>query len=136
MERIKVVLIDNDEDELFFMRQGFEASHRYEIMAQFSNGLDFDKFLHNSSELPDLIVTDLNMPGQSGVEIATDINSNSQFASIKVIVLSLTSGSDDFDLPIGLAGTALFLPKPKSPLEYKRFAINLHEKILGDLFKA
>ena len=98
MDRIKLILVDNDPDELYFMEKGFGSSDLYEIVGEFSNGDDLMDFLYESRRLPDLVITDLNMPGKSGIEIAREITLNSNFAFIKVIVLSLAFGNNDFSL--------------------------------------
>lgn len=136
MDRIKLILVDNDADELFFMEKGFNAAPFYEIIAKFSDGRDLLDFLDDARRLPDLIITDLNMPGKSGIEIAREITLNPNFAYIKVIVLSLGSGSNSFDLKRhGRGGSPLFFQKPSSLLEYKSFAIDLYDKILADLIQ-
>lgn len=129
MEKIKVILVDNDPDELFFMEKGFESSDLFIIIAQFSNGLDLYEFLDDTDELPDLIVTDLNMPWKSGIEIARELGLNEAYETIKVVVLSITSEHNRAHFQESLPGTSLFIPKPTSMLEYERFAIALYDKI-------
>jgi response regulator RpfG family c-di-GMP phosphodiesterase len=133
MEKIKVVLVDNDPDELFFMEKGFESSDLFSIIAQFSNGLELYEFLDDTDELPDLIVTDLNMPWKSGIDIAKEISSNTAYESVKVVVLSITPESNRAYFQESLSGKSLFIPKPTSMLEYKSFAIALYDKIHAEL---
>ncbi len=134
MERIRVILVDNDPDELFFMEKGFGSTDRYTIIAQCSGWPELKEFIQYADELPDLIITDLNMPGKNGVDIASMIHSNPAYSSIRVIVLSLTSGNSNVDVQSNLGGSLLFIPKPSSLLEYESFALDLYEKINADLF--
>ena len=97
MDRIKLILVDNDPDELYFMEKGFNSLPFYEIIGKFSDGAALMEFLDDARRLPDLIITDLNMPGKSGIEIAREVTLNPNFAYIKVIVLSLGFGSNSFD---------------------------------------
>src|SRR5688572_16320052 len=127
MEKIKVILVDNDPDELFFMEKGFESSELFTILAQFSNGLELYEFLDDTDELPDLIVTDLNMPWKSGIEIAKEVTSNASYKSIKVVVLSITSEDDRAHFQGILSGGSLFFPKPTSMLDYEHFATVLYD---------
>ena len=129
MEKIKVILVDNDADELFFMEKGFESSELFTIVAQFSNGLELYEFLDDADDLPDLIITDLNMPWKSGIEIASELGSNTAYESIVVVVLSITPESNRAYFQESLRGKSLFIPKPTSMLEYKAFAIALYDKI-------
>lgn len=136
MDRIKVILVDNDPDELFFMEKGFKVSPFYEIISKFSDGSDLMEFLYDARKLPDLIITDLNMPGKSGIEIAREITLNPNFAYIKVIVLSLGFGNNSFDMKrSGRGGSPLFFEKPSSLLEYQSFATDLYDKILADIIQ-
>jgi DNA-binding NarL/FixJ family response regulator len=134
MDRIKLILVDNDPDELYFMEKGFKSLPSYEILGKFSDAAALMEFLYDARRLPDLVITDLNMPGKSGIEIAREITLNPNFAYIKVIVLSLGFGSNSFDTKrSGRGGSPFFFPKPSSLLEYKSFATELYDKILADL---
>ncbi|HET6544402.1 MAG TPA: response regulator [Chryseolinea sp.] len=135
MDRIKLILVDNDPDELYFMEKGFKSLPSYEILGKFSDAAALMEFLYDARRLPDLVITDLNMPGKSGIEIAREITLNPNFAYIKVIVLSLGFGSNSFDTKrSGRSGSPFFVPKPSS-LEYKSFATELYDKILTDLIQ-
>ena len=136
MDRIKLILVDNDPDELYFMEKGFKSLPSYEILGKFSDAAALMEFLYDARRLPDLVITDLNMPGKSGIEIAREITLNPNFAYIKVIVLSLGFGSNSFDTKrSGRSGSPFFVPKPSSLLEYKSFATELYDKILADLIQ-
>jgi CheY-like chemotaxis protein len=136
MDRIKLILVDNDPDELYFMERGFKALPFYDIIGKFSDGTELMDFLYDARRLPDLIITDLNMPGKSGIEIAREVTLNSNFAYIKVIVLSLGFGNNSFELRrSGRSTSPLFIEKPSSLLEYQKFATDLYPKILADLIQ-
>ena len=42
MDRIKLILVDNDPDELYFMEKGFKSLPFYEIIGKFSDGAEID----------------------------------------------------------------------------------------------
>jgi DNA-binding NarL/FixJ family response regulator len=133
---MKLILVDNDPDELYFMEKGFDSLPFYEIIGKFSNGAALMEFLNDARRLPDIIITDLSMPGKSGIEIAREVTLNPNFAYIKVIVLSLGFGNNSFDTKrSGRGGSPLFFPKPSSLLGYKSFATDLYDKILADLIQ-
>jgi response regulator RpfG family c-di-GMP phosphodiesterase len=134
MDRIKLILVDNDPDELHFMEMGFKALPFYEILRKFSNGAELMEFLYDARRLPDLVITDLNVPGKSGIEIARKITLNPNFAYTTVIVLSPGFGDNSFDTKRSRrAGSPFFFEKPSSLLQYKLFAAKLYDKILTDL---
>lgn len=132
MKRTKLILVDDNPGELFFMEKGFRESRLYTVIGKFSNAAELKEGLNRHRELPGVLVTDLNMPGQSGLQLAAEIKSNPAYASIQVVVLSI---ADAFDLEMDFNGIALLLPKPKSLLGYKAFATYLHEKILAGLLR-
>ena len=136
MDRIKLILVDNDPDELSSMEKGFKSLPCYEILGKFSDGAGLMDFLYDARRLPDLVITDLNAPGKSGIEIAREITLNPNFAYIMVIVLAPGFGNNGFDTKGSRRGRSpFFFEKPSSLLEYKAFAAKLYDKILTDLIQ-
>lgn len=68
------------------------------------------------SELPDLILLDINMPGMSGFEVLTRLKMDPRTAQVPVILLTALSGVDHRVEGLGL-GAEDYLVKPFSPLE-------------------
>jgi hypothetical protein len=73
------------------------------------------------------------MDGKNGMQVAGELNANPDYATIKVIVLSIASGENDADFGPLLKGKSLFLSKPASLLDYKSFACDLYDRIHGNL---
>jgi two-component system phosphate regulon response regulator PhoB len=66
--------------------------------------------------LPDLIILDWMLPGQSGVQFAKELRSNERTKDIPIILL--TARSDEMDKITGLeAGADDYVTKPFSPKE-------------------
>ncbi len=72
----------------------------------FKSGMEALAYLHKGN-LPDIIITDLNIPEISGLELLKQIKSSGLFSAIPVLILSgeestevrincLESGADDF----------------------------------------
>ena len=65
---------------------------------------------------PDLIVLDMNIPGDSGLEVCATLKKDPATAAIPVVFL--TGESDEVDRTAGVAaGAAAYLTKPFSPAE-------------------
>lgn len=65
---------------------------------------------------PDVIVMDLKLPGQSGLEWLSELKSNPEFAPIPCIVLSASESVED-RIKCLEAGAADFVLKPFHPRE-------------------
>lgn len=79
-----------------------------------SNGHQLDAFLKN--ELPEMILLDLMLPDESGLEILKRLKENKRTKEIPVIIL--TAKSSEMDKILGLDGGADdYITKPFSMLE-------------------
>ena len=129
MKKYAIVTVDNDEDELFFMKEAFEATEMFQVIAQFESGDELIDWLNNNpTVLPEIILTDLNMPGKNGYDIIEDITSHDQFSHLPVIITSTSSTKSIIDKCLAL-GAADYIVKPSSFIEYKFFIKDLYNAI-------
>ncbi|MBU2975694.1 response regulator [Zobellia sp. B3R18] len=85
---LNLYLADDDtEDRELFVEALDEIDVSTQI-TQFDNGVDLMDDLFSSTDLPDAIFLDLNMPLMNGFECLTDIRNFPRFDDIKVIVYS------------------------------------------------
>lgn len=85
--------------------------HRLEVVAA-ANGPDALKFL--TSQLPDLVLLDINMPGMDGYQVCRAIRADERTRRIPVVMLSGKDGF--FDKVRGrMAGAADYITKPFEP---------------------
>lgn len=128
-KKIRIVIVENDEDEQPFMREGFESSGLFEVAAVVGNGnLLFQWLDAQAGSLPDLILSDLNMPGKNGYDILTETRANPAYDHLPVIITS-TSASPLFIQRCRELGAAAYLVKPDSFTEYKAFALKLFKDL-------
>ena len=129
MKKYKVIIAENDEDEQFFMKEGFDGAGLFEIVAQVENGEGlFDWFNKHQSSLPDIILSDLNMPGKNGYDIINEITSNEDYAHIPVIITSTSSTKTIIDKCLAM-GAADYVVKPDTFMDYVPFVRRLHRLI-------
>ncbi|MBN2555205.1 MAG: response regulator [Anaerolineales bacterium] len=64
----------------------------------------------------DLIILDIMMPGESGLDFIKDLRKDSAFTDLPVIFVSAKSRPDDVDEGM-LAGASAYLTKPVSRIE-------------------
>lgn len=125
----KIIIVENDEDEQFFMNESFGKSDLFQVIGVLHNGNALMDWLHrHPQELPDLILSDLNMPGKNGYDIITEIKENPHLAHIPVIITSTSSTKTFIERCIGL-GAADYLVKPETFMEYGPYIENLYEVV-------
>ena len=129
MEKYKLIIVENDEDEQFFMKQGFDESGLFEILTQFANGNGlFDWLRDNPTSLPDIILSDLNMPGKNGYDIIAGIRQDPSYQHIPVIITSTSATQSIMDKCLE-QGAADYIVKPETFVNYLPFVTELHKKI-------
>lgn len=130
MKKIKIITVENDEDEQFFMKEGFDKTGLFEIIAQLNNGDELqDWFANNPSVYPEVILSDLNMPGKNGYDILEDVRNNPNLSHIPVIITSTSYTKSIIDKCFA-KGAADYLVKPDTFIEYIPFINNLHKVIV------
>jgi two-component system, chemotaxis family, chemotaxis protein CheY len=65
------------------------------------------------SERPDLVITDVSMPGQGGLEVCRLIRADAAHAHVPVVIL--TAGTHVSEMDARAAGASAYLTKPFSP---------------------
>jgi CheY-like chemotaxis protein len=127
--KIKMLIVEDNEDERLFMKEGFIQSGLYEIVGEAENGDEMLELLNESSfPIPEVILSDLNMPGRNGYEVIMDVKTNSSLSHIPIIILT-TAPLVPFADRCKELGACAYFTKPDTFLEYKDFA----EKIYGDI---
>lgn len=130
MSKYTIVIVENDEDEQFFMKEAFDASAMFSILSQFKNGNELIEWLdaHQASEFPDLILSDLNMPGKNGYDILEELNQSPKYADLPVIITSTSSVKSVKDKCMALNARD-FIVKPETFMDYAVYVENLHKRI-------
>ena len=129
MRKYSIIIIENDEDEQFFMKEGFSSSALFDVLAEVKNGDILFKWLKaNEGTLPDVILSDLNMPGKNGYDIITDIKANPAYSHIPVIITSNSSTKTIISKCIDI-GAADYVVKPDIFIDYVPFVRRLYKLI-------
>jgi CheY-like chemotaxis protein len=129
MRKFKIIIVENDEDEQLFMKEGFDAADLFELVAQLKNGDELFEWLEmNRANLPDVILSDLNMPGKNGYDIIEEIKGNPAYEHIPVIITSTSSTNTTIKKCISL-GAASYLVKPETFIMYEPFVKQLYKLI-------
>lgn len=109
MKKIKVIL--SDDHQMF--RDGVKSilndEAGIEVVGEVGRGQDLIELL--SSVTPDLLITDISMPGMSGLEISEYIKNN--HPGVKVLILSMHV-NEEFIVKALETGASGYLPKDTS----------------------
>ncbi|HYG36168.1 MAG TPA: response regulator [Clostridia bacterium] len=122
MNRLPVLYVEDDENDIFFLRHAFEAAgitnplliarHGQEAMEYFSNIGNLPE-QGGPQSLPCLILLDLKMPRISGLELLHWLRHESGLPQLPVVVLSSSAHLEDVDRAYELGANA-FVVKPTS----------------------
>jgi CheY-like chemotaxis protein len=129
MRKLKILIIDNDEDEQFFIKKGFMATDLFDITAILNNGQDLISNINNLPDLPDVILSDLNMPGKNGFEIIEELKSESSLSHIPIVITTNATSHDIREECLKL-GAFDVRGKPENFLNYELFAKKLYDDVL------
>jgi len=133
MYKYKIVVVENDEDERMFMMESFNANNMFDVLGMVKNGDHLiDWIQENSDNMPDVILTDLNMPGKNGYDIIRFIKGYELYSDIPVIVTSTSSAQSIIDRCLDM-GAADYLVKPDTFLEYGPYLQRLHSLLSNKL---
>lgn len=129
MRKYKIVIVENDEDEQYFMKQGFESANLFDVLAMVRNGDNlFEWMAENRSNLPEIILSDLNMPGKNGYDIIQEIKNTPLYSHIPVIITSTSSTPSIIEKCLAMGATE-YIVKPDVFIEYLPFIKKLHTLI-------
>ena len=129
MKKYKIIIVENDEDEQLFMKEGFETADLFEIVAVVSNGDTLLQWLsQHINSLPDIVLSDLNMPGKNGYDVINEVKSNPLYSHIPVVITSTSSTRTIMEKCIA-AGASDYVVKPETFVEYVPYVKNLYERI-------
>ena len=107
------VLIADDEHNIRHILDFSLHAEGFDVIAV-HNGED--AFRMAVTEAPDLIILDVMMPGQGGIETCRILKEDRRTADIPVILLTARSGREDRDTGLE-AGADDYITKPFSPLK-------------------
>lgn len=110
MQKPKLLLIEDEEDIAALIKLQAEISgYKLHVEVDGLNGLRAVE-----REKPDLVILDIMLPGQSGLDVCRKIKTNPELKDIPVIIIS--AKSEELDVVLGLElGADDYVAKPFSP---------------------
>lgn len=115
---INILLVDDDEDDLFFAQRALAKSNLPNNTYMVYNGIElFDylkhrgKYTPENAPRPDIILLDLNMPKMNGTEALRELRSHAELAHIPVILFTTSGAEQDINTSYKL-GANSYIKKP------------------------
>ena len=116
---------DDGEDFSLFLDAVQENGFSYNIH-RVNDGQELvDFFSEETSKLPKLIISDLNMPKKNGLEAVREIRRKSLLSKIPIIIFSDSKSPEEDQLSYDL-GVNSFIQKPLSYQEHLQCIKNIH----------
>lgn len=109
-----ILLADDDEDDRFLILEAFRRQYPTSRLSSVEDGEELLSFLGNQSpktDMPDLILLDLNMPRLDGREVLKQLKGNPAWCHIPVVVLTTSDAQPDVQRSY-LDGANSFITKP------------------------
>ncbi len=92
---LRLLLADDDEDDCYFFKEALAGLPIATTLTVVHDGEQLMELLHDkTSDLPDIIFLDLNMPCKSGQECLLEIRLDVRLRRLPVIILSTFIGPD------------------------------------------
>jgi CheY-like chemotaxis protein len=119
MNRLPILYVEDDENDVYFMRRAFRKLGLSELLFVTRDGEEGIEYLSGTGKfsdreafpLPALVLLDLKMPRRSGREVLAWIRGQPEFRTLKVVMF--TSSTQESDLAFcGSHGADGYVMKP------------------------
>lgn len=129
-ENILIQIVDDDPDDRLLVKEVFAEFHMEKNIRFAENGIKFLSYLANcdrsndpETQIPDLVLLDLNMPQVDGFDVLHELKQNKDWSKIPVVILTTSSSIDDISRSYQM-GAVGFITKPVSLVDF-------HKKMQG-----
>ncbi len=98
-ESLRIVLVENDPDDLFFLERALGKEGFTHPMVHLRDGIEakdyFSSLQAPDAVLPDIVLTDLKMPRMDGIDFLQWLRSTPRLQEMPVIILTSSSEPSD-----------------------------------------
>lgn len=110
-QKKNILLIEDEEDIVSIIKLQADIAGSYKLHVE-TDGLNGYRAIER--ERPDLVILDVMLPGQNGLDVCRKMKHNPELKSIPVIIIS--AKTEELDVVLGLElGADDYVPKPFSP---------------------
>jgi CheY-like chemotaxis protein len=126
MKKLKILLIEDDMIEVMKLNRTISTLQLEHEITEANDGQEALNILQKKTDLPDIILLDLNMPKINGIEFLNILKADDVLKYIPTIILTTSNNQKDLleCYKIGIAGYIL------KPLKYEDYILKI-EKLLA-----
>jgi CheY-like chemotaxis protein len=88
MKPLHILLIEDDADDQYFFKDALGEIENAALIGVANNGLEALDMLRDPFSLPDVIFSDIHMPGMDGLQCLIELRKNARTKDIPVVMLS------------------------------------------------
>lgn len=116
---MEILLVEDNPGDIILIQSTFEDIDGTDIkMIAQTDGIMASTYINESSNYPDLVILDINLPYKNGFEILKEINSNDKYRNVPVIFFTSSQSEDDISNALK-NGAKAFISKPIDLDEYQ-----------------
>lgn len=135
-KKLKILLVEDNLIEIMKMKRTISLLKLNHTIHEAKNGEEALNFLEDRSNIPDIILLDLNMPKISGIEFLKIIKADDDLKHIPTIILTTSSNQKDL-LECYRTGMSGYVLKPLKYEDYvKKIEVVLSYWSVNELIKA
>jgi two-component system, response regulator len=90
-----ILLVEDNDDDAKLTLMAFQRAHVSNSITRVSDGIAALDYLARNSDLPAVVLLDLNLPRMSGLEVLKAIRANERTALLPVVVLTSSVEEQD-----------------------------------------
>ena len=128
--KIKRIILAEDNADIFTDTEA-DISNDVNIEV-YKDGEMLLEALHNTTDFPDIVFLDLNMPVKNGFQCLEEIKNTKLWKNVKIVILSTSSHPEQVKTAYGF-GADLYFTKSTSYAEFKNTLANCLQLDLTDL---
>jgi len=113
----RILLADDDPDDQLIAAEAIAEVVPNVSLTIVQNGKEALSHLAEAYPLPDVFITDLQMPQMNGFEALSEIRQSTDFRDLHVVVLSTSRAEEDIQKSLDLKAT-LYISKPSMFTEW------------------
>jgi len=123
--KIRIGIVDDHQLFLRSLSLMLDDFEKYEVVVTAVNGQELQRKMKQLTDLPEIMLVDINMPVMDGVETATWLSDT--YPSMKLIALSMND-ADRFIVSMVKAGCCAYLLKDTHPNDFEKALAEIYER--------